>query len=58
VLVLVAVVMEVLVAGIVEVVIADCLNWRSETFLKSFSIYGSNLKNLFNPKYRPIVSNI
>jgi hypothetical protein len=49
---LVAVVMEMLVAGVVKVVVADYLDWRSEAFLGSFSIYGSNLENFFNPKYR------
>jgi hypothetical protein len=51
-LVLVAVVVEMLVAGVVEVAIADCLNWRSEAFLGFFSAYGGNLEDLFNPKYR------
>jgi hypothetical protein len=50
--------MEVLVAEVVEVVITDCLNWRFEAFLKFFSIYGGNLENLFNPKYRFTASNV
>jgi hypothetical protein len=58
VLILVAVVVEMLVAGVVEVVVVDCLDWRSEAFLESFSIYGSNLENLFNPKYRSTTFNI
>jgi ethanolamine transporter EutH len=58
VLVLVVVVMEVLVVEVVEVVVAGCLNWRSEAFLESFSIYGNNLENLFNPKYRLTTFNI
>jgi hypothetical protein len=58
VLVLVAVVMEVLIVGIVEVVVADYFDWRSEAFLESFSICGDNLENFFNPKYRSTASNI
>jgi hypothetical protein len=55
---LIAVVVEILVAGVMEVVVADCLNWRSEAFLKFFSIYGSNLENFFNPKYRSTAFNV
>jgi hypothetical protein len=57
-LILVAVVVEILIAEIMEVIIADYFNWRSEIFLESFLIYGSNLKDLFNPKYRSTTFNI
>jgi hypothetical protein len=57
VLVVVAVV-EVLVAEVVEVVVVDYFNWRSEAFLESFSVYGDNLEDLFNSKYRFTASNI
>jgi hypothetical protein len=49
---------EVLVAGVMEVMIADCFDWRSEVFLEFFSIYGDNLESFFNPKYRSTASNI
>jgi hypothetical protein len=55
---LVAVVVEVLVGGVMEMVVTDCLDWRSEAFLGFFSIYGDNLENLFNPKYRFTTFNI
>jgi hypothetical protein len=58
VLMLIAVVVEVLVAGVMEVVVADCFNWRSEAFLESFSICENNLEKFFNPKYRSIAFNI
>jgi hypothetical protein len=58
VLVLVVVVVEVLVAGVVEVVVIGCFGWRSEAFLESFSIYGGNLEDFFNPKYRFIIFNV
>jgi hypothetical protein len=48
-LILVAVVMEILIIEIIEIMIA---------FLESFSIYEDILKNLFNSKYRSITSNI
>jgi hypothetical protein len=56
--VLVAVIVEVLVAGIVEMVVADCLDWRSEAFLEFFSVCEGNLEDLFNLKYRFTASNI
>jgi hypothetical protein len=55
---LVAVVVEVLVVGIMEVVVADYLDWRSEAFLESFSVYGGILEGLFNPKYRLTASSV
>jgi hypothetical protein len=58
VLVVVAVVVEVVIAGVMEMVVADCLDWRSEVFLEFFSIYGDNLEAFFNPKYRFTISNI
>jgi hypothetical protein len=58
VLVLVAVVVEMLVAETVEVVIVNYLDWRSEAFLESFSICGIILKDLFNSKYRSTAFNI
>jgi hypothetical protein len=58
VLVVVAAVVEVLVAEIMKVVIADHLDWRSEAFLGSFSICGGILKDFYNSKYRSIASNI
>jgi hypothetical protein len=51
-------VMKVLVAGVVEMVVASCFGWRSEAFLESFSTCGGNLENLFNPKYRPTASSV
>jgi hypothetical protein len=57
-LVVVAVVVEVLVAGIIEMMVADYLDWRSEIFLEFFLIYKSILEDLFNPKYHSIASNI
>jgi hypothetical protein len=47
-----------LVAEVVEVMVADCLGWRSEAFLEFFLICEGNLENLFNPKYRATVFNI
>jgi hypothetical protein len=58
VLVLVAVVVKVLIAGIIKMVVIDYFDWRSEIFLGSFSIYKDNLKNFFNPKYRSTIFNI
>jgi hypothetical protein len=58
VLIVVAAVMEVLVAEVVEVVIVYCFGWRSEAFLEFFSICKGNLKDFFNPKYRFTVSSI
>jgi hypothetical protein len=56
--VLVAVLVEVLVVGVMEVMIVGCFDWRSEAFLGSFSVYGDNLENLFNPKYRFTAFNV
>jgi hypothetical protein len=59
VLVVVAVIVEVVVAGVVvEVIIAGYLDWRSEAFLGSFSVYRSILEDLFNPKYRSTASSV
>jgi hypothetical protein len=56
--VVVAVVVEVLIAGIMEVVITDYFNWRSEAFLEFFLICRGILDSLFNPKYHFTTSNI
>jgi hypothetical protein len=58
VLVVAAVVVEVLIAGVVVVVIADCSGWRSEAFLGFFSVYEGILEGLFNSKYRPTASDV
>jgi hypothetical protein len=54
----VAVVVEMLVVGVMEMVIADCFDWRSETFLGSFSVYGGILEDFFNLKYRPTIFSV